>query len=134
METIKIAVDINVNFSEETKKFITCLFTSAPAPVSAPAPKAESKPASAPAPKAESKPAPAQEVSTPAPKAESRPAPAQEVPASKATIEDVRQAVSTKVSTHRAEIKEKLTELGAPSVTKLDPAKYDEMLDFLNNL
>ena len=50
------------------------------------------------------------------------------------TIEQVRKALAAKVNGHREEIKEKLNSLGAPSVTKLDPAKYDEMFTFLNAL
>src|SRR5574344_345696 len=50
------------------------------------------------------------------------------------TIEQVRQALAIKVTNHREEIKNKLTELGAPSVTKLDPSKYSEMLVFLHGL
>lgn len=49
-------------------------------------------------------------------------------------IEDVRKALAEKVNDHRASIKDKLTSLGAPSVTKLDPAKYQEMYDFLKSL
>ena len=46
----------------------------------------------------------------------------------------MRKALASKVANHRAEIKDKLDEFGAPSVTKLDPAKYQEMLDYLNSL
>ena len=42
--------------------------------------------------------------------------------------------LAEKVNEHRDEIKQKLNELGAPSVTKLDPAKYDEMYNFLESL
>ena len=49
-------------------------------------------------------------------------------------IEDVRKALAEKVNDHRAAIKDKLTTLGAPSVTKLDPTKYQEMYDFLKSL
>ena len=49
-------------------------------------------------------------------------------------IEDVRGMLAEKVNEHRDEIKQKLNELGAPSVTKLDPAKYDEMYNFLKSL
>ena len=42
--------------------------------------------------------------------------------------------LAKKVNEHRDEIKQKLNELGAPSVTKLDPAKYDEMYNFLESL
>lgn len=46
----------------------------------------------------------------------------------------MRKALASKVANHRAEIKDKLDEFGAPSVTKLDPAKYQDMLDYLNSL
>jgi hypothetical protein len=42
--------------------------------------------------------------------------------------------LAAKINGHREEIKEKLNSLGAPSVTKLDPAKYVEMFTFLNAL
>jgi hypothetical protein len=50
------------------------------------------------------------------------------------TIEQVRQALAAKINGHREEIKSKLNSFGAPSVTKLDPAKYSEMFTFLNSL
>jgi len=50
------------------------------------------------------------------------------------SIEDVRKALASKVNEHRQEIKEKLEELGAPSVTKLDPSKYEEMYNYLTGL
>jgi hypothetical protein len=129
MEPIKVSVDVNLHLSEKTEQFILGLFSSKPAP-QAPANKPESKPApQAPANKSESKPAP----QAPANKPESKPAP--QAPAnSSISIEDVREALKTKIATHRSEIKEKLTELGAPSVTKLEEAKYQDMLDFLNSL
>ena len=52
METIKISVEVSVNLSENTQKFLTSLFGNAIAP-SAPA-----APASKPAPTAPAKPAP----------------------------------------------------------------------------
>ena len=61
-------------------------------------------------------------------------APAPAAPAPAVTIEHVRQALAAKVNNHREQIKEKLNALGAPSVTKLDPSKYSEMLTFLNAL
>lgn len=76
----------------------------------------------------------------PAPKQEATKVPAAETPAPKKskspaiTIEDVRRLVSAKVSEHRDAIKQKLTELGAPSVTTLNPEKYPEMFNFLNTL
>jgi len=130
LEPIKVSVDVNVHLSEKTEQFILGLFSgksvnnTRPA---APAAKPESKPA-APAAKPESKPAaPAATAAKP----ESKPA---NTACDNISIEDVREALSKKVATHRSEIKEKLTELGAPSVTKLDKSKYSEMLNFLNSL
>ena len=95
METIKISVEVSVNLSENTQKFLTSLFGNAIAPSAPAAPAASS--------------------------------------ASK-SIEDVRGMLVKKVNEHRDVIKQKLDELGAPSVTKLDPAKYDEMYNFLESL
>ena len=116
MEPIKVSVDVNLHLSEKTEQFILGLFSSKPV-TQAPANKPESKPVTqAPANKPESK-------------------PVTQAPAnSSISIEDVREALKAKIATHRSEIKEKLTELGANSVTKLDEAKYQDMLDFLNSL
>ena len=117
LEPIKVSVDVNVHLSEKTEGFILDLVKSImPDVVKAPA---------APAAKPESKPA------APAAKPESKPA---NTASDNISIEDVREALSKKVATHRSEIKEKLTELGAPSVTKLDKSKYSDMLNFLNSL
>ena len=120
LEPIKVSVDVNVHLSEKTEGFILDLVKSimpdvvkAPAAPAAPAAKPESKPAAT------------------AAKSESKPA---NTASDNISIEDVREALSKKVATHRSEIKEKLTELGAPSVTKLDKSKYSEMLNFLNSL
>lgn len=127
LEPIKVSVDVNVHLSEKTEQFILGLFSgksvnnTKPAATAA---KPESKPAATTA-KPESKPA------APAAKPESKPA---NTASDNISIEDVREALSKKVATHRSEIKEKLTELGAPSVTKLDKSKYSDMLNFLNSL
>ena len=116
LEPIKVSVDVNVHLSEKTEQFILGLFSGKSVNNTKPA---------APAAKPESKP------SAPAAKPESKPA---NTASDNISIEDVREALSKKVATHRSEIKEKLTELGAPSVTKLDKSKYSEMLNFLNSL
>jgi hypothetical protein len=145
METIKISVEVSVNLSENTQNFIKSLFASnalvnrvaadnydpsqedfaqankKPAPVK-PAP---AKPTSRPA-----APVQTQSAAEPAPSAPAAPAASS---ASK-SIEDVRGMLAKKVNEHRDVIKQKLNELGAPSVTKLDPAKYDEMYNFLESL
>lgn len=136
METIKISVEVSVNLSENTQKFLTSLFGNAIAP-SAPA-----APASKPAPTTPAKPAPAKPTSQPAAPAQTQSAaePAPSAPAAPAassaskSIEDVRAMLAKNVNEHRDVIKQKLNELGAPSVTKLDPAKYDEMYNFLESL
>lgn len=136
METIKISVEVSVNLSENTQNFIKSLFGNAIAP-SAPA----AKPAPS-APAVPAKPAPAKPTPQPAAPAQTQSAakPAPSAPAAPAAssasknIEDVRGMLAEKVNEHRDEIKQKLNELGAPSVTKLDPAKYDEMYNFLESL
>lgn len=136
METIKISIEVSVNLSENTQKFLTSLFGNAIAP-SAPA-----APASKPAPAAPAKPAPAKPTPQPAAPAQTQSAaePAPSAPAAPAassaskSIEDVRGMLAKKVNEHRDVIKQKLNELGAPSVTRLDPAKYDEMYNFLESL
>ena len=64
------------------------------------------------------------------------PEPAKQAEATKSSvgIEDVRKVLASKVNDHRDVIKEKLNELGAPSVTKLAKEKYQEMYDFLISL
>ena len=136
METVKISVEVSVNLSENTQKFLTSLFGNAIAP-SAPA-----APASKPAPTAPAKPAPTKPTPQPAAPAQTQSAaePAPSAPAAPAassaskSIEDVRGMLVKKVNEHRDVIKQKLNELGASSVTKLDPAKYDELYNFLESL
>lgn len=142
METIKISVEVSVNLSENTQNFIKSLFgnvtTSVAAPAQKTAPVAPAKPApqtaqttQAPKPQAPAA-APAQTKSAAVP-APGAPA-AQAVSSASKSIEDVRAMLAKKVNEHRDVIKQKLNELGAPSVTKLDPAKYDEMYNFLESL
>jgi hypothetical protein len=139
METIKISVEVSVNLSENTQNFIKSLFGNAIAPSAPAAPAAKPAPA---APAAPAKPAPAKPTTQPAAPAQTQSAakPAPSAPAAPAAssasknIEDVRGMLAEKVNEHRDEIKQKLNELGAPSVTKLDPAKYDEMYNFLESL
>ena len=122
MEPIQIHVSVELNLSQDVKNFLTSIVSNhAPAPavahvVTAPAASAPQ----APAPQAPAAPAPQ--------------APATTSAAPSVTIEQVRQALAAKVNGHREEIKAKLNSLGAPSVTKLDPAKYVEMFSFLNAL
>ena len=133
METIKISIEVSVNLSENTQKFLTSLFAAGvpsgaqvAASVSKPTHQSESvKPTPQPA-----APAQTQSAAKPAPSAPVAPAASS---ASK-SIEAVRGMLAKKVNEHRDVIRQKLNELGAPSVTKLDPAKYDEMYNFLESL
>lgn len=134
MENFKISVDVNVKFSEETIKAIASIFSSASSTATTKAPATQAPATQAPATQAPATQAPATA------KPETKPAPA--APAATAapakpasiSIDEVRAVLVNKVNAHREEIKNKLTELGAPSVTKLDPSKYEEMLNFLNSL
>lgn len=140
METIKIAIDVNVNLSEATQAFVKNLFSGHCACNSAPTVQTSAKPATEPEPVKPQ--ATAQEAPTvqPAAPVHSEPAatPAPGQPAAPAAvsvnIEQVRKALAEKINDYRSVIKQKLNELGAPSVTKLDPAKYNEMYEFLNAL
>ena len=159
METIKISVEVSVNLSENTQNFIKSLFASNAlvnrvaadnyGPSQEDFAQANKKPASVkPAPaKPTSQPAAPVQTQSAAEPASSAPAqtqsaakPASSAPAAPAassaskSIEDVRGMLAKKVNEHRDVIKQKLNELGAPSVTKLDPAKYDEMYNFLESL
>lgn len=131
METIKVAIEVSVNLSENTQNFIKSLFTGS---TQAPAvnAKQEEKPAEEKKPVTQ-KTAEHAQTKQDAEPAHSAPA-AQAASSASKTIEDVRGLLAKKVNDHRDEIKNKLNELGAPSVTKLNPSKYDEMYDFLNNL
>lgn len=132
MDSIKLnlSVNVNVDLSQSTKDFLAELFkvrnACAPAPVLVAEKKVEQTPAPAPAPapavekKVEQAPAP-----VPAPAAEKK---------AEVSIEDVRKVLAEKVNDHRETIKNKLTELGAPSVTKLAPSAYGVMLEFLKSL
>lgn len=127
MEAIKISVEVSVNLSENTQNFIKSLFcgamVTATAQTQKPAPAAPAKPASQPAP-----------AQAPKPQAPAAAPAAQAASSASKSIEDVRKMLVQKVNEHRDVIKQKLNELGAPSVTKLDPAKYDEMFNFLESL
>ncbi len=49
------------------------------------------------------------------------------------SLQDVRARVQEKIQ-HRAQIKDKLSELGASSVSLLEPSKFEEMVKFLDSL
>lgn len=136
MEAIKISLEVNVNLSESTMNFLKSFIAQAQQQGLVSEDPAPAKPVPVPAKPAPAKPTPAKSAPAQAPV----PAPAPAKPATKEassgskSIEEVRALLVTKVNDHRAAIKQKLEELGAPSVSKLDPSKYDEMFNFLNEL
>lgn len=133
METIKISVDVNINFSENVQAFLKGLFGQQPKCNVEVASVEPTKPATQQVPTQSAESAKTQEPAGNVPSAPAAPAPS--TPASSAIkIDQVRKALAEKVNDHRAAIKAKLEELGAPSVTKLDPAKYEEMYNFLTQL
>lgn len=142
MEVIKI--NIEVSLSEATQKFLTSILAGntritpvmpettqvhepvKPATVSMP----QTKPAPTPQP---AEPAQVEKPAEPAHSAPVAPA-ASSASEPQRKIEEVRKVLASKVNDHRDVIKQKLNDLGAPSVTKLDPSKYNEMYDFLVSL
>lgn len=131
METIKIAIEVNVNLSEATQAFVKNLFGMATKPVvSAPTASAPTKPQPATPTVQPAAPAPSEPAATPV----LGPSAVQTATSAAVSIEQVRKALAEKVNEHRVVIKQKLNELGAPSVTKLDQTKYEEMYNFLTSL
>lgn len=131
MEAVKISVEVTVNLSEGTQNFIKSLFGGAMATATTQKP-AIAAPAQAQK-SAATVPATAKPATVPATAKPTTAAPAA-APAASKNIEDVRKMLAQKVNEHRDVIKQKLNEFGAPSVTKLDPSKYDEMYNFLESL
>lgn len=132
MNTIELKVNVQIDFSEQTKQFIAAIlmphYTCSPVAEHMPW-TAEEQPTEKPVeqPAAPQPEAPAEEQ----PEIPEAPAEQPAAPGTSVTIEDVRKALQEKVNAHREKIKAKLTELGTPNVTKLDPAKYVEMYNFL---
>jgi len=55
-------------------------------------------------------------------------------PATEVSLEEVKQAFFQKLAGHRDEIRSKINELGAPSLSTIEAAKLPEMLNFLKGL
>jgi hypothetical protein len=154
MEPIKIELQVSLNLSDETMKFFERIVTGIAAtaaiahgctttimqaaePAKPAKPAAQAEPAAEPAkPVAE----PAKPAAKPAAEPVAEPAKSAAEPAKPAaetkeySIDDVRKLLVTKINSHRPEIKDKLSELGAPSVTKLEQSKYPDFVSFLNSL
>lgn len=126
-----IQINVTVKFDDATQAFLSSLFGNV-----AKLAVEQSKPAK---PAEPVRPVAEQPKSEPAKPAEQpKPAAAALAPTastqSSITIDSLRELAMTKMNAHRVEIKQKLTELGTPSITKLDVAKYQEMYDFLKSL
>lgn len=131
-----IQINVNVKLDEGTQAFLSSLFGGLVKSAGEQSKLAEQqKPAEQPKPKpaaaAPAKPAVAAPAEQPKPAA--APAPTASTQSS-ITIDGLRELAMTKMNAHRVEIKQKLTELGTPSITKLNMTKYQEMYDFLNGL
>ena len=131
METIKISVDVNIELSESTKNFLTDLLRGSTKRVEEKAKCLDEEKPKAPARAAKAK------VEIPAEAAPAEPATQAEPEQPKEefiTIEQIRQELMAKVKDNREVIAEKLKELGAQSVTKLETDKYVGFFNFLKGL
>ena len=71
----------------------------------------------------------------PQPAADSEPEPRPDPqPAESVSLEEVKQVFFQKLAGHRDEIRSKINELGAPSLSTIEAAKLPEMLNFLKSL
>ncbi len=118
----------------------------APEPEPQPAPEPEPQPAPGPEPKKRTR--AKKEEPQPAPQPEPQPAPqpepqhapqpepqhAPQPSQAASTFDDLKAAFFPKLQGHREEIRNKLQELGVPSLSALDESKYPEMISFLNSL
>ena len=125
MGTIKIDINVNVNLSNDVKAFIASLLKSEE---NKPLMRAVATDSSGLSQESVAEAVAKKTVATEKETTQTAPV------MSSITIEDVRKVLQVKVNEHRQTIKDKLNELGAPSVTKLDSSKYKEMFDFLNSL
>ena len=125
-----LQINVTVKLDDATQAFLSSLFHGTAKPAAAPAPVEQPKPA--PAKPAEQP----KSAAAPAPVEQPKPAPAKPAAPTQSsiTIDGLRELAMTKMNAHRVEIKQKLTELGTPSITKLDASKYQEMYEFLKNL
>jgi hypothetical protein len=142
MEPIKIELQVSLNLSDETKKFfegvVTGILATTTRTCGCYIPTVQTdidpiKPAAEPTkpiePAAEPTKSVVEETKQDKPAAKSVQTEANEI-----SIDDVRKLLASKINDNRPAIKDKLSELGAPSVTKLDPAKYSDFVSFLNSL
>lgn len=118
MEAIKVSVDVNIELSESTKNFLTDLFRGCAKMVDE-----KAAPLKEEAPK----------VTAPTEHSEQA-EPVNQKEEEVITIEQIRQELMKKVKDNREAIADKLKELGAQSVTKLEADEYAEFFNFLKGL
>lgn len=142
---LDMTIRVNVELSENTKKFLKellCSFTCQPgipgnlsdddAVKNTAQSKSQPKRKKANSTEATAEPAPNSET-VPEPKADPEPE-RESASASTVSIKDLREELMRKVDKSREAIKDKLSELGSPSITKLDEKYYDEFYKFLKSL
>ena len=118
MEAIKVSVDVNIELSESTKNFLTDLFRGRTKMV-------------------DEKAMPLKEEAPKVTALTEQPIQAEQVNQKEEeviTIEQIRKELMAKVKDNREAIADKLKELGAQSVTKLEADKYAEFFNFLKGL
>lgn len=126
-----IQINVTVKLDDATQAFLSSLFGNVTKPA-VEQPKSAKPAEQAKSVAEQSKPAPAKPAEQPKPAA-TAPTPTASTQSS-IIIDSLRELAMTKMNAHRVEIKQKLTELGTPSITKLDVTKYQEMYDFLKGL
>lgn len=161
-KVLTVEVNLNLKADESLQKIVAYIFGQklssqneqlqpvvAPQPAAAPQPavdvdpdpqpdEAEAKPKRTRSKKADPKPQPTEQpveqpteqpVEQPTEQPTEQPAPAEEV-----SLEEIKQVFFTKLAGHRDEIRAKINELGAPSLSLIAPEKRSEMLEFLKGL
>lgn len=155
-KVLTVEVNLNLKADESLQQIVAYVFGQKlssqneqhqPQPAAAPQPavdvdpdpqsdEAEAKPKRTRSKKAEPKPQPTEqpvEQPTEQPVEQPTEQPA-EKPAEEVSLEEIKQVFFTKLAGHRDEIRAKINELGAPSLSLIVPEKRSEMLEFLKGL
>ncbi len=155
-KVLTVEVNLNLRADESLQKIVAYIFgqklssqneqlqpVAAPQPTAAPQPavdvdpdpqpdEAEAKPKRTRSKKADPKPQPTEQ-----PTEQSVEQPVEqptEQPAKEVSLDEIKQVFFTKLAGHRDEIRAKINELGAPSLSLIAPEKRSEMLEFLKGL
>ena len=141
-KVLTVEVNLNLKADESLQQIVAYIFGQKftadnernPQPATE-QPNPESQPAAGPEPQpaeTEAKPKRTRSKKTdpePQPAADPEPQPATEV-----SLEEVKQVFFQKLAGHRDEIRSKINELGAPSLSLIESSKLPEMLNFLKGL